>query len=306
MNNQTTRTCILTVLLSCASPAFAWGEQGHTIVNVAAANLMESQAAAFFQANTKALGKLATTPDIEWKKSQTYDAEAPMHFFQWDNYSTSSLGQTLDQVVYSQLVSKLGADYVKTNGSSVWRVDQIYVLLVNAMKAHDWTKVLQMAGTLGHYVGDLSQPMHDTADYDGQSIGRRGIHMYFETTLVKTLNQGQLQDTVTNAGGPLRQQLDQSLADTTESGDQLIRTMVVQEGTEAYGQLQPLLADFDPSGQQDDNALEGFFGPRMGAGAANLSKIWDLAVHDAGVTEFPTTTMTVAQPDWFPLQDPGA
>lgn len=295
-------------LFSGAFPAFGWGEQGHQVVNKAAIGLMTSPAASFFQSNADALALLATTPDIQWKKKATYAQEAPMHFFQWDNYQSCSLSSTLDQVVYSQVVQSLGASYVKTNGASVWRVDQIYVQLVQALKAGDWTKVVQMAGVMGHYIGDLSQPMHDTADYDGQSIGRRGIHAYFETALVKQMDQDALTDSVRNAGGPLRQQLDQTYAGTTETSDQLVRTIVIGEGSDSYGQLNSLLADFDPNDRSNDNvsALKDFFPPRMGAGAATLAKVWDLAVTESGVTSFPTDALSVDQPEWFPLQDPGS
>jgi len=292
-----------TVSAMMSTSAFGWGETGHKIINASAAQLMESPAAAFFQANAANLQLLATTPDLQWKKTATYKDEAPMHFFQWDNYSTSSMGQSLDQYVYSQVVSGLGASYVNTNGSSVWRVDQLYVMMVNALKSGDNVKALQMAGVLGHYVGDLSQPMHDTADYDGQSIGRRGIHMYFETTLVGTEDPSSLTTEVVNAGGPIRQTLDSTYANSPETSDQLVRTIVMQEGIEAYGQLSNVLSDFSAS-SQDDAALKQFFGPRMGAGAANLSKIWDAAVVESGVQSFPAASINVSEPKWFALQDP--
>ena len=39
-----------------------------------------------------------------------------------------------------------------------------------------------MAGVMAHYIGDLSQPLHDTKNYDGQLTGQPGIHAFFETT----------------------------------------------------------------------------------------------------------------------------
>ena len=43
---------------------------------------------------------------------------------------------------------------------------------------------LVLAGTLGHYVGDLGQPMHVTENYDGQLTGQKGLHSFFEEDLV--------------------------------------------------------------------------------------------------------------------------
>jgi hypothetical protein len=41
-----------------------------------------------------------------------------------------------------------------------------------------------MAGALAHYVGDLSQPLHVSQDYDGRFGLQTGIHSFFETTVL--------------------------------------------------------------------------------------------------------------------------
>lgn len=260
---------------------------------------MESSASAFFRANAGNLATLATTPDARWKDRTTYEQEAPMHFFQWDRYQPSPIGPTIAQYVYSRVVAAVGGDFVKTNGASVWRVDQIYGLMVTALKARDWRRTLQLAGVLGHYVGDLAQPMHDSSDYDGQSIGRRGIHQYFESKLVDATDATSLRADVIAAGGQIRQDLDKQY-EGSEAVSQLVRTIVVNEATEAFDQLAPLLTHFHASGQDDDELRE-FLPPRIGAGAATVAKIWDLAVVEARVTGIPPQMIAVEQPDWFAL-----
>ena len=43
------------------------------------------------------------------------------------------------------------------------------------------------AGTLAHYIGDLSQPLHVTENHDGAMTNQKGIHSFFEDTVVNEL-----------------------------------------------------------------------------------------------------------------------
>ncbi len=51
----------------------------------------------------------------------------------------------------------------------------------------DLSAAVAMLGIMGHFVGDMTQPYHATADYDGWATGQGGIHSYFETDLVESL-----------------------------------------------------------------------------------------------------------------------
>jgi len=288
---------------SLSSPAaFAWGGKGHQVISQAAAGLTASVGAPFFQRNQQLLADFSVTPDALWKLDGHYSVEAPMHFFQWDRYGTSPLGPTLAQYLLSQVVKRLGIDFVRTNGLGVWRISDIYGRLVRALQNHDWSTSIQMAGVLGHYVGDMSQPMHVTSDYDGQSIQRRGIHFYFEVTLVEPLDAGDLINQALKAGGPIRQQLDAGASELGAGSFEPVQALAVREGATSYGELAGVIDKF--KGQsQDDPALRAFFGPRMGHGAAVLAKIWDMAVVASGVTVFPTAAVDTTEPEWFPLVD---
>jgi len=293
----------MALCFGAGSTAFGWGQDGHRLINKAAADLMETGAADFFQKHADGLALTATTPDMKWKDRASYAAEAPMHFFQWDVYKTSTLGQTIDRVVLSQAMTSLGREYVQKNGSAVWRVDQIFRRLVIALKSKKWTEALQMAGVMGHYVGDLSQPMHDTKDYDGQSIGRRGIHKYFETTLVKKSDTTSLHSAVVAAGGPVRQELDAAAFRPADQGSKVVRMLSVREGKAGFGEMDEILEHFRGD-EPNDDALTEFFAPRMGSGAATLARIWDMAAQESGVTQWPTAKFDIDHPEWFPVEDP--
>ncbi len=45
----------------------------------------------------------------------------------------------------------------------------------------DIQDALVYGGLMAHFVGDASQPYHNTIDHDGYAAGEGGIHSYFET-----------------------------------------------------------------------------------------------------------------------------
>jgi len=49
-------------------------------------------------------------------------------------------------------------------------------------------RVLLLSGILSHYVGDIANPHHTSADYDGWDSGQGGLHGYFESDIVDSLS----------------------------------------------------------------------------------------------------------------------
>jgi len=90
-------------------------------------------------------------------------------------------------------------------GSAPWRIKQLSDLMVESFSRaksfegklgndSEFTKAIDDAlfygGLISHYVGDLSQPLHSSHDYDGYLAGSGGLHYYFEDLLVDQLNFG--------------------------------------------------------------------------------------------------------------------
>jgi hypothetical protein len=81
-------------------------------------------------------------------------------------------------------------------GRAFWRVREFADLLAKTteeLKKADLTteqrhatqaRWFVLAGTMGHYVGDLAQPLHTTENYDGQMTEQKGVHGFFEGALV--------------------------------------------------------------------------------------------------------------------------
>jgi hypothetical protein len=169
------------LVTSTARDARAWGHTGHALIGALGAALADS-GSAFWGANAAGVATLANVPDDQWKVGPTAGAEGPTHWLHADAYTHTiaiELPASFDD--YAATVSTYGEDSVVANGTAPWRAQQLFDLAVIALQDGDLGKALEMAGTMAHYVGDVSQPLHVTSDYDGPAGSHDGIHAFFES-----------------------------------------------------------------------------------------------------------------------------
>ncbi len=161
--------------------AFGWGAKGHQIVASVGASLA-FQGSDFWQANQESLQQLSTVPDRLWKATHSAD-ESPMHWFQADAYNQDIGPGALAHFPksYETAIRDIGIDVITQNGTAPWRIRQLYQLTLNAVKNGDPQLAVTFAGVLSHYLGDLSQPLHVSKNYDGAQTGQTGIHHFFES-----------------------------------------------------------------------------------------------------------------------------
>lgn len=223
------------IFLSLTSQiAFAWGGRGHQALCEAAVFLLkEDGLKSYLQNKPHVMGYLCNIPDTHWR-SLGADANkfgSPTHYVDYE-----VLGLKIKEIPtdYKSIVStytgktnqfKDGANIFSVPeefGSSWWRADQFYrraVIAGEAMSkatppqgpkeeqdeklpynqaAFDY---LLSLGLMGHFVGDNSQPFHNTTDYDGWASGHGGIHAYFEDTAVSFFEADLSQQVVKKARG---------------------------------------------------------------------------------------------------------
>lgn len=178
-------TSVFLILFS-SHLVYGWGAKGHQIVAYVGANLT-TDGAPFWQANLEPLRKLTTVPDRVWKAPATKNEEANTHWFQVDAYYEP---QDYNQIIrfpssYSDAVTKYGQNMIAINGVAPWRIRQLYQLAFLSFINNDMKKALEYVGVMTHYIGDLSQPLHVSENYDGQHTGNKGIHAYFEASIIK-------------------------------------------------------------------------------------------------------------------------
>ncbi len=259
---------------------------------------MTSAGSDFFDRHKDAIERLSLTPDTTFKRAN-FESERGTHFFHWDKYRDTPTSASFESMSLRTVLQRLGDAYVDENGSALWRITDVFRKTVTALRERDWTRAVQMVGIMGHYVGDLSQPMHVSSDYDGQSIQREGIHRHFEITLLEDSSADELQTQVRNAAGPVRQELLRE--PKTDDPIKDIRRLIIAAGQKSLAELPGILALYDRR-RQDDEGLKRMLAPRLGEGAALFAHIIDRAVEESAISaDFPTRTLQVQEPAFFGL-----
>jgi hypothetical protein len=177
----------------------------------------------FWGANEKALATFSNTPDVYWKQGSSAANEKPTHWFHLDFYSEDGAPLPSFFKIYREVLARYSEEKVKDNGTGTWRVEQFFAEALSELKAGRYETALQFAGAMSHYVGDLSQPLHVTQNYDGQLTDQKGIHAYFETENLERADAQELRDEVLERAKALLQ--DRSFRSAFDSD--LMRTVLL-------------------------------------------------------------------------------
>ncbi len=195
-------------------PSFAWGADGHKMINrIAAANLPKDVPA--FLRNGNALDMMeymGPEPD-RWRNKavpELGDEQAPEHFMDME-YVTLIGDGTLPKKRYDFLRALAKAQAAHKDmqlqpevvGLLPYVTEEVWQRLRNSM--HEYRRILAAgedtkpveqailfyASWLGHYVADGSQPLHTTKNYNGWNgpnpngyTTEHKIHSLFESTYV--------------------------------------------------------------------------------------------------------------------------
>jgi hypothetical protein len=161
--------------------AHAWGNEGHRMINRLAAGSLPSDVPAFLrsEAAVNEIEYLGPEPD-RWRspaEPELSAVQAPEHFI--DLEPADALGPLLhNRLDFEAKVFAAGLRPEKI-GLQPWQTTEVWERLKAAMRQyrelsanHGDTKpveqaILFYAGWLGHYVGDGSQPLHTTIQYNG-------------------------------------------------------------------------------------------------------------------------------------------
>jgi|GEM_PF-1050030 len=285
--------CLSLVALLAASDARAWGHRGHQTLATLGSQIVSTQNL-FWTANATNMGMLSNVPDRYWKVRATAAKEKPTHYFQPDAFFS-----TPDQFfrfprAYPDAVKEFTRETIEENGTAPWRIKQFYNLAVAAFAKKDLVLGLQMAGAMSHYVGDLSQPLHVTKNYDGQETGNKGVHKYFETDLLEQTQAESLSSEVKARAQALLKD-PAFLAQFNGS----VEDVIFAEIDRAYAFKDPLI-DIDLSqgrGPKGSAALLEMAKDRLADGAATLALLLNRISQDSNV-DAEGASVTVPVPKW--------
>lgn len=164
-------------LVACRG-GLAWGPAAHRLVNNWAVQTLPYEIRGFFEANRQFLIDHANDP-VSWMEKDRY--ERKRHYIYLDKYG---MFPYLDLPhSFQRAVEKYGSGRINRNGLLPWHVGEYSLRLTNALKARNWEEAKLYAAALGHYVADAHDPLHTTANYDGQLTRQTGLETRFGSSL---------------------------------------------------------------------------------------------------------------------------
>ncbi len=167
---------LLLFLLLC-TPALGWGKKGHEMVNKLACRAVPAELREFYKKHEKAIAAKAMDAD---HAKRAIGCEDVYHFIDLDQFGDpTNYPRSIEEGV-----KKHGLDPFLRSGLLPWRVKEVFGQLVDAWKAKDFPKIVELSAWIGHYAGDAHVPLHATANYDGQLTGNDGVHARFESDMI--------------------------------------------------------------------------------------------------------------------------
>jgi len=156
--------------------ALGWGGTGHRFINLRAALHLPPSMEQFIGDSTYFADHAS---DADSRKGSD-PTESPKHYIDLELIPAfEHLTRDLDS-----LNAVMGAAAVSENGILPWATADAYDSLVAQLARGDWARARLSASDLGHYVADGHNPLHATANYNGQLTGNSGIHSLYESELI--------------------------------------------------------------------------------------------------------------------------
>jgi hypothetical protein len=206
-------SCVLVCLLVLPQQSLAWGRYGHQMINGLAHDALPQDIPAFLRDGgaRDAFVYYAPEPD-RWGsplEPELKNAQEPDHFLsmEWSDMLPSMPRNRYDYVRALAVLQAQHPDMTlkaEDVGTQPYQANELWQRLRSSMReyrhlvaANQDTKAVQaeivfLAGWLGHYAGDASQPLHTSYRYNGW-LGdnphgyttSRHIHSDFESAFVQ-------------------------------------------------------------------------------------------------------------------------
>ena len=173
------------IALAAPQPAVAWGTAAHRHIMARAIDLLPAELKPFFVQHKDEVVMRVVDPDLfrvlGWE-------EDPNHFV---NFGAKELGEYPFKELpreYGAAIEKFGLATLRRNGLLPWRQQEEFGNLRRAFEGftretYGVGNTVLFAAVMSHYIQDAHQPLHASANYDGQMTGNTGIHARFETAL---------------------------------------------------------------------------------------------------------------------------
>jgi hypothetical protein len=168
----------LALSLCCPAPARSWGFATHHYI---AQNYSKHLPPYIdgLSAYDGVVDAHVTDPDT---RRPTTPGEEFRHYIDIDSYPEFMAGAMPHD--RAALEAQYGAQTVLEIGIVPWAVGEVVATLTQQLQAQQLAAAALTIADLCHYVGDATQPLHCTENYNGQLTGNTGIHSRYETTMM--------------------------------------------------------------------------------------------------------------------------
>jgi len=270
---------ILLLTTSLHAPfAYAWGNEGHRIINHLAALNLPQDSPAFLRwaGAVSEIEYLGPEPD-RWRslaEPELVAVQAPEHFI--DLELADPLGPLPHRRFDFEASVYAAGQRPEKIGLQPWQATEVWERLKAALReyrrlsdahqdTHDVEQVaIFYAGWLGHYVGDASQPLHTTVQYNGWTgpnpngyTTEHKIHWKFEGPFVgANLHDADVQPRMTAVHALQGDVFDDYVAYLRQSAKSIEKVYQLEKA-----------GGFDGSGSQESR---NFTADRLAAGASML------------------------------------
>lgn len=149
-------------------PVSAWWDTGHMIVSSRATQLLRDPWRSFLSYYEFYLNETTIYPDSIYKHLDPQ--EDYRHFIDleiWDPKKPET-------------------------GTLAFAVERFATEAVQAMKASDWNKAFYLLGRVSHFLADIHQPYHSTADYNPRTKTGKGLHAILDSSMEVHLKEFKL------------------------------------------------------------------------------------------------------------------
>lgn len=271
------------VALMMPLSAFAWGEKGHYICNEAATFGLPNDMPTFFYKAYPELIFLAYDPDRWRGAGESLDAaNAPDHFLDAEFVS----GLTLPNDRYKFIALLYSSNTLRRHGISnsstgfvPWKIAEMSELLTTEFRQWRFARgperayierdIIHVAGVLGHYAGDSSNPHHASINFNGwvePNANRYATdcdtHARFETRFV---SHAIVLADVTPLLKPaqLRSDYFATALESVRASQSLVETLYRMDRDGAFDVFRPVSLD-----------AKRFTAQRLAAGASLIRDLW--------------------------------
>lgn len=167
---------LLLVALVCApSSVSAWGGRVHVDISRKAAQSVPDDMDVWRRyAGLMADGSYR--PDL-WKSNDP--TEGPRHYIDVERYAQFGVTNLPRDIAELSSIPQ----YKPRSGIAPWTILELQGRLTAAMASNDWEEAAEVAAAMGHYVGDIHQPLHTTHNFDGAMADSVGVHLRWESQM---------------------------------------------------------------------------------------------------------------------------